>query len=353
MEINRSGNKMKINTTRATRMGLAVVLIQLGLGAVAQGDPVRTQTLSLSEGWNAVFLEVYPSESDPAVLWAQTPIDVVAAFNTPSVAAQFLTDPGADLFRQAGWGVWYEAGRPDAFLSTLQVIYGQRAYLIHARSAFTWTVTGLVVPPETTWQPDAFNFVGFGVDGQAPPTFDQFFAGSKAHHHNRIYRLANGAWRRVVNPEQETMRSGEAFWIYCDGSSKYQGPLRVETTTRHGLLLGSDGDAVVLRNQTDHPLIPTLEHAPSGTNTVPLSIVIQMVGDPAASVRSVAAPQPDGPWEQPLPPLEAGQSVRVPLELRLQDMRAATQSSLLKISTDMGTETWIPVIGVRKDLEEN
>ena len=42
----------------------------------------------------------------------------------------------------------------------------------------------------------------------------------------------------------------------------------------------------------------------------------------------------------------------VPLEARVQELTAAAHGSLLKITTDLGTEQWIPVIGIRKDLEE-
>lgn len=325
--------------------------VSLAFSIQTRADASRTQTIQLSQGWNAVFLEVYPPDSDPEIVFTNTPVDIAATFYSPGSPAQFITDPSADLFRNAGWGTWYASERPDAFLATLHAIYGQQAYLIHSKSAFTWQVTGAVVPAEVRWQTGDYNLVGFSVHRQAPPSFAQFFRGSKALRHDRIYRLANGTWRRVLNPAAEAMRSGEAFWIYCDGACQYQGPLRVETTARQGVLLAAEADGLVLRNQTDHPISPTVEHTGSGTNSVPLSIVIQAVGDSAAPLRSVSAPQLDGPWTQPLPPLEAGRSVRVPLEVRRQDMNFHTQSSVLKISTDIGTEIWIPVIGVREDLK--
>jgi hypothetical protein len=314
---------------------------------------LRTQTIQLQKGWNAVFLEVYPDDSAPSVIFADTPVDIAAATFTRNVSAQFMIDPGTDLFRQAGWGVWYGEHRPDAFLRTLHAIYGQQAYLIHSRADFTWQITGSVVPPEVEWQPNAYNLVGFSVAAPNGPTFGQFFAGSKAHRHNRIYRLANGTWRRVTDPSAETMRSGEAFWIYCDGPSRYLGPLGVETATRRGLLLGLGAEAVTLRNQTDHPIAARIEHVVSGTNGVPLSIVIQAVGDPALPVRLVATPLPNGGWSQALPPLEAGRAVRVPFEARQEHLQAVLQASLLKVSSDLGTEVWIPVVSLREDLRQD
>jgi hypothetical protein len=334
----------------AAFMGGLVILHGACFSAPAESS--RTQSIQLQRGWNAVFLEVHPPDSDPGAVFAGTPIDLVASFYAPSSSAQFMTDPGADLFRQAGWGVWYAPSRVDAFLTTLHAIYGQQAYLIHSERDFTWHATGAVVPPEVRWAPDAYNFTGFSVHAQAGPTFAQFFAGSKAHRHNRIYRLVNGSWRRVSDPSAETIRSGEAFWIYCDGGSRYQGPLRVETTTRVGIFLGAGADTLILRNHSGYPVAPTLEHIVSSSNPVPLSLVIQAVGATSATVRRISTPQSAEGWTQPLPPLEAGEAIRVPLELRLQDMASASQASLLRISTDIGTEIWIPVIAVRQDLEE-
>ena len=146
------------------------------------------------------------------------------------------------------------------------------------------------------------------------------------------------------------MRSGEAFWVYCDGASMYQGPLKVETTTRAGVVLGGSGDDITLRNETDHPVTPTLDHIVSGSNAVPIAIVIRVLGEEWAPVQSMAVPQSDGAWTQPLPSLEAGKSMRIPLTARLQDMRENQQNSLLKISTDLGTEVWLPVVGIRADI---
>lgn len=316
------------------------------------GQNTRAQTIQLQRGWNAVFLEVSPAESRPSALFAQTPVDIVAGFYQRGSSAQYMTDPGADLFSQAGWGVWYSETRPDAFLKTLHGIYGQQGFLIHAKSDFTWTVTGVVTPGATRWQPNAYNFVGFGVHPVAAPTFAQFFSGSAAHRHNKIYRLASGTWRRVSDASAEAMRSGEAFWIFCDGASTYQGPLRVETTTRLGVVLGKGTDTMTLRNDTPNPLTPTVEHVASGGTPVPISIVVQSVNTTNSAVTSLALPQPAGAWTQPLPPLEGGGAWRVPLTARVQELNANLQSSLLKITTDLGTELWVPVIGVRNDVEE-
>jgi hypothetical protein len=331
--------------------GCLAAALFLAVAAVGAAEPVRQQTVQLRKGWNAVFLEVAPLEPEPAKVFAGTPVDIAAAFHGPLTSAQFMTDPGANLFRLAGWSVWYAESRPDAFLKSLHAINGQQGYLLHARQDFTLSVTGLVSPAAVRWQADAFNYVGFSVDAVTAPTFARFFGGSPAHNHNRIYRLENGVWRQATNPAAEVMRSGEAFWIFCAGTSDYQGPLRVEAGSRAGLALGSARDTVVLRNQTSHPVGVTMDHVAAGGDPVPMAVVVLAVGDTNAPVRSIASPQPDGAWSQPIPAIEAGQAVRVPLQLRQEAMKSARQVSLLKFSTDVGTVVWIPVYGFRRDLD--
>ncbi|MCC7377678.1 MAG: hypothetical protein IT581_23655 [Verrucomicrobiales bacterium] len=333
----------------AVVMPMAVAAASASLpGAAVQ----RAQQFSLQAGWNAIYLEVHPVDPDPANLFAHTPIDVAAAVHSRPTPAQFVTQPSVDLFRREGWGVWYAGDRPDAFLGSLFAIHGQQAYLVHAKEAFSWSVTGLVVLEEVRWKPEAFNLVGFSVSESAPPTFDQFFRNSKAHAHNRIYRLVDGSWRKVADPAAETMRSGEAFWIYCDGVSTYQGPLRVQAAGRRGLYLSGRAGDLILRNETSHPLEPTIEHLPLAGTQLPLSILLQGVQDPSAPLRQIATKKPAGSWRQDLPPLEADRAVRIPLAARVDEMAAHTQASLIRISTDLGTVTWVPVVGIREDLEE-
>ncbi len=325
----------------------------VGLENQAVADAVRQQVVQLRKGWNAVYLEVHPEAADPDTVFSGTPVDIASAFSGPLSTAQFIANPGANLFQLAGWSVWYAGSRPDAFLKTLHAVNGQQGYLVHAKRDYTWNVTGLVTPPKIKWQPNAFNFVGFSVNPTAGPTFSRFFSGSAAHNHNRIYRLDNGGWRQVSNPAAEVMRSGEAFWIYSAGASTYQGPIRAETTSRYGIVVGTAADGVTLRNAATHPVAVTLEHVVTQPNPVPLSIEILAVGDTNGVVKTVASPMPDGPWSQPLPAIEVGQAFRIPFELRFDAMKTSAQSSLLKFSTDVGTEIWIPVYGFRRDLGGN
>lgn len=343
---------MKTIPVPKTVAQLALMICMATAPAIAADGPLdRTQTIALSKGWNSVFLEVEPADGDPAKVFGGKPIDVVAAYFWRSSPAQFVSDPGTNLFRELGWAVWYGAERPDAFLKTLFRISADQAYLIHATEDYSWSITGEAVRASVRWKPDAFNLVGFTLAETGAPTFAQFFSGSKAHRSQRIYRLANDRWRKVTEPEAEAMRPGEAFWIFCEGASAYPGPLGVETVASSGLNLYGGEARIVLRNHVDHPIAPTLKHVVAAGKTSPLAMVIEVVGDRAQPFKSVAVPKPSGSWEQALPPLEAREAIAVPFAPRSERMTEATHRSLLKIETDLGTVHWLPVTSSREDLE--
>jgi hypothetical protein len=309
----------------------------------------RTQEIALSSGWNAVYLEVQPADGAPAAVFAGLPVDKVATLFKNPGNQQFVTDPEVNLSKAQGWGVWYAPGLPEAFLKSLDAIDGNRAYLIHAKENCRWRATGRVTGALAAWQPDAFNFTGFPVSATAAPTFAQFFAGSPALRNQRIYRLVDGRWKLVLQPSAEVMRSGEAFWIYCKGPSDYQGPLRVEASGQV-LGLGLGPADLTLRNEAPHPLTPTIQHVPGDATPLPLSILVKTFGDPAAPVKSVPANFPAAAWQQPLPVFEIGAAMAVPFECRSGELLRPLQGSLLKITTDLGTETWVPVTGRRDGL---
>ncbi len=340
-------------------VAFAVFLFSIGWETRAQDTVAgsalgltRTQEIPLRTGWNAVYLEVEPEDSDPAVVFRGLPVDKVATYFGSKDSVQFVTDPGIDLFRNLGWAVWYAEDRPDAFLTSLSAIYGRRAYLVHAKVDHQWQVTGTPLREETEWRADQFNFVGFPLVSPGAPSFAEFFAGATGIRTDRIYRLVNGSWQKLALPASTPMRSGEAFWIFCDAPSTYRGPLVVETRSRKGLILSDGGtDSLVLRNVTDNPLPVTVEHLTPLALPVPLSIEVKVVGDPSAPVQTGSESMPAGVWSESFT-LAAGGSLALPFHARNTEMTAPFQSSLLEISTGLGTLAWVPVFATRSDLQE-
>ncbi|MDB6112524.1 MAG: hypothetical protein JWR69_4274, partial [Pedosphaera sp.] len=324
---------------------LAGLFIIIALGSAAHADTVRTQTISLHKGWNAVFLQVTPAILDPAVVFSNTPVAIAAIHLPMETPVEFIQNPGAIQWKKDGWGVWYSPNRPDGFLSSLHAMNGNRSYLLYASQDYTWQVTGAVTFEPTRWKSSSFNLVGFGVSSQSPPTFDKFFAGSTAHQPYRIYRLMDGLWTQVSDPIRTTMRSGEACWIYCKGGSDYQGPLRVKLSAGQGVSFTDAGETgLAIANESNDPLGVQVQTV-SNDAGLPLAYLIR--GITQARIDQIAF---DLPQTYQLPSLDPGQSTGFWLKLRREQMTNPTQATLLKISADVGVETWIPVTGTRTDL---
>jgi len=320
-----------------------VVAATLSVAAVAQ---TRTQVVALEKGWNAVWLEVQPADASPTDVFAGAQVDIVAGFSKPVSEAQFTKNATVNVQSLAGWNVWYAPHRADAPLSRLHQLTADMGYLVHALEPATVTVRGTVSGAPVRWTPNRFNLVGFTVAQQGAPTFRQFFAASKAHNHNKVYRLVNGTWRQILNTDAEAMRPGEAFWIYCDGGSEYQGLLEVKANASVGLALsGSTPGELTFRNAASHPLEITLELVGGdGNDLPPMAAIIRAVMQDAGGVADVPIDFPDGVWTQAFPTFEAGEGIAVPLALRVKDAQPGhSYTGLLKVSTDLGTVTWVPL----------
>ncbi len=233
---------------------------------------LRSQQIQLQRGWNSVFLEVVPQDTAPTAVFSNAPVPVAATYFPLANAVEFLADPVRINWKKEGWSVWYAPRRSDSFLSNLHAVDGNRSYLIYSEQDFLWTVEGYVAFQPVRWKSGSYNHVGFGVDQQSPPTFGKFFAGSKAHSPGKFYRLVNEKWTKITNPDSASMKSGEAFWAWCQGSSDFQGPLTVTIPVGRAVIFGSQGTArIALGNSSGDPLGVRTELSGSG---LPLSYVL-------------------------------------------------------------------------------
>ena len=322
-------------------------LVWLLSSQMVSADIIRSQTIQLHKGWNAIFLAVDPTNASPADCFRGTPVTMAAAFTGADKSIQFVQDK-LSVNQQNGWDVWYAPTRADGFLTSVFSLVGNKPYLLYAESDFTLSITGNVVLGAVNWKPNSFTLTGFCLDDVSPPTFDQFFAGSPQHHPYRISRLINDTWVKVDSFQTTQMRSGEACWIYCVGSSDYQGPLRVKVPVGQALLLqGGNRSGVLLQNNSPNPLGVHLQNVSSSAQ-LPMAYVLRAVT--ATNVQAAAYDLPDN---YSLPSFNAGEKRGIWLTLRPERMNADAQTGLLKITTDLGTQCWLPVSANRSTQSSN
>ena len=317
---------------------LAAMLAALG-AAPASASGLYQQTVVLNPGWNAIWLEVQPEPADIESAFAGVPIASVWAWIPLSTGVDFVSDPDEGLLKLQGWQGYFPRPRPEAFLSNLFRLQANRAYLVRLDSAepVTWRVSGRPVVRRPTWVADSFNLVGFPVDPVRPPTLGAYFEGSDAHVGQPIYRLGpGGVWTPVDQPYSATIRSGEAYWVYCRGTSTYQGPLDVEVDGGTGLEYSAALSSQFLRvtNNTSIATDITLRRLGT-TTTVPLSLALTEEGSSQVS-------WPDLPASYALPAV-AGQELRLELGVRRAALAADRAEGILEISNGLGARRLVPL----------
>ena len=211
---------------------------------------IIAQNITLGPGWNAVFLEVEPENPDAAVVFAPdkfTPNLTASAsiwkWNPRTSMVEFIQNPEVPVPEESEWMVYYTGETPEyQFISNLHAIHGKTPYLIYiSGGAVEWTISGEPTIPHIDWKPNSFNFVGFHLMPAQEPYFEDFFSTSLAHTGQEIYILDNltGSWVQVTDPDTTGMVQGEGFWVYCNGSSEFTGPLSVQLEQGSGLLYGT------------------------------------------------------------------------------------------------------------------
>lgn len=316
---------------------LAVVLrtsvAALLLAASADAAQTVTQSFTLQPGWNAIYLEVAPPDGDPEVVFQGLPIRSVWTWRTRLTSLEFVADASEEQLRDTGWLGYFPPTRPDAFLSNLQTIQVNRPYLIKlgGTSPAVLSVTGRPALRRQRWQPDAFNLVGVGLTA-TPPTFQSYFAPAPELAGQQIYRLeAGGAWRQAA--PTESMRAGEAFWIFCSGASDYGGPFEVGLPVGDALDFGPIGQHIGLelanRRTTGVTVSLTFVDESGGSN------VIERESDSIATTA----------WT----PLPTTTSVSIPAEgtsrlflgARRSQLTGPSYEALIEIS-DGAVRRWLP-----------
>lgn len=261
------------------RMNRATCLAALLAGVVAPQIVEAavadiTQTFQLQPGWNAVYLEVRPEPNDAESVFGGLPLASAWTWNPSGPKVEFIDDPTEQLVPSPQWLGYFPRPRPESILTNLFAVQANRAYLlkIEGTEPVTWSVTGVPEIQTTRWVADAFNLVGFPVDPQQAPTFGNFLAPSPSHVGQPIYRLVGGQWEEIVNPYAATIRSGEAYWVYCKGPSDYSGPVSIDLELGKGMDFGgsSTRQRVRLRNLGNTPASISLRKLSSPT-PIPLS----------------------------------------------------------------------------------
>ena len=159
-------------------LNLSLGLLLL-LPVAAGATPYVHETLTLTNGWNAVYIECTPTNALCDEFFADMPVISAAAYRSDADASTAQYDTSGNEIVQAP--VVYLQWVRGKTGSTLQSIVGGGTYLLFATNSATKDIYGVPAAPKMTWRKvssaetnEFFNIVGVS-SAEATVTIDDYF----------------------------------------------------------------------------------------------------------------------------------------------------------------------------------
>lgn len=241
-----------------------------------------TQTVTLTNGWNAVYLNVDASHvdlDDSIASDANNPILEIWRWN-PGTSMQFVTTPQEPIDGGSQWMVWK---REDA--SAFHRLSGNSAYLVRVATnvtTYTWAVQGKPLAPANDWTTTGLNFVGFQTREVNPPTWENFLAEYPDLQQNAeiyYYRggdLGAGNPARLIAFRTAKVTRGQAYWIRAGTLfNEYFAPFKLSLQSGAAIDFDASHNTTTfrLKNLVNHALTVSVnllgsETPPAGTPAI-------------------------------------------------------------------------------------
>ena len=232
------------------------------------------ETLVLAKGWNAVYIESTPENSQCEDFFRDTPVVAAAAYRSDAdvSTAQYDTS-GSDIVQAPIQYLQWCRGQDT---SAFQSIVGGRAYLIYATNATTIAFRGVPAAPEMTWRKvsssetnEFFNLAGVSTYSETVSIQDYFGEGpfglSKVE--RAIYSISGTDENEPVMKDAEHGGFGRLTPIY--GGRAY-----ALTSTASGSwpgVIGVQGDGVAFDAEANYASI-TVKNCGTTNHTFRFSI---------------------------------------------------------------------------------
>ena len=165
-------------STRSVRVCAFVAAVAATTAQAAQIE----ETMTLAKGWNAVYIESTPDNSQCEDFFRETPVVAAAVYRSGADAGTAQYDAGGNDIVQAP--IQYLQWSRGQKTSALRSIVGGCAYLVYATNATTITFRGVPAAPEMTWRKvsssetnEFFNLAGVSSYSETVSIQDYFGEG--------------------------------------------------------------------------------------------------------------------------------------------------------------------------------
>ena len=190
------------------------------------------ETMTLKNGWNAIYLESTPTNALCDAFFEGAPVKSVASYQSDAYSStRQLADDGTEIAQKPlSYHVWV-AG--DDVASTLGALSGGHVYMIYATNAWSKTFVGVPSAPKQTWRATAgdagfMNLVGVSADTNASMT-------AKAYFGEGPFGTANGIAYQIKGTKESeptfskflnarvTMQGGKAYALTATKDGDWPG----------------------------------------------------------------------------------------------------------------------------------
>ena len=157
-------------STHAARAVVATAALSAVFATTAWAACVE-ETMTLTKGWNAIYLESTPTNAVCEDFFAGTPVTRVASYHSGAYSStRQIADDGTEIAQKPlSYYVWLPG---DEMASTMTALVGGRVYMVYATNAWSKTFLGVPAAPQQTWRATSgdtgfMNLVGVSANANA------------------------------------------------------------------------------------------------------------------------------------------------------------------------------------------
>ena len=158
---------MKKNFSTFQHFNLSTLLVAVFCAATSNAAHIE-ETITLTKGWNAIYLESTPTNAACADFFAGAPVERVASYQSDAYSStRQIADDGTEIAQKPlSYRVWVPG---DEAASTMAALAGGRVYMVYATGIWEKTFLGVPAAPRQTWRATSgetgfMNLVGVSAD---------------------------------------------------------------------------------------------------------------------------------------------------------------------------------------------
>ncbi|MBQ9693267.1 MAG: hypothetical protein IJV69_00730 [Kiritimatiellae bacterium] len=209
----------------------------LALGTLFAADEAVSisQSVTITKGWNAIYINVIPQHSADE-LFESWPTDSISVYRTISVNDIGALQNGSTT-PPTRYAVWH---RDNATASSFVTLPGDSVLVFKASDNYSTTVTGTPIARQMIWENGATATNYFGISaGSAEPTIADYFSGLPTEA-SVTYQMLSGTEdvpKLIARSSTTKLKSGNALLIQNVKSGIWSGVFSL--TPRYGVDFGA------------------------------------------------------------------------------------------------------------------